>query len=97
MPNIKLFIDTARFLAFYIENHKVHFPDVKLTDFKIATHKVVRNHPGGIRQSAVAKELGKELGIPSKFDLNWIAKYFLDVLVKQNLLTTNPSKLCGTV
>ena len=62
-------------------------------DLKFAALKVVSHHPEGIRQSDVAKALG----IPAKFDHNWITKHLLDGLVEQGMLVKNERKLFTAV
>ena len=62
-------------------------------DLKFAALKVVSHPPEGIRQSDVAKALG----IPSKFDHNWITKHLLDGLVEQGILLKNERKLFTAV
>ena len=66
----------------------VHFLNLKTAAFNI-----VCRQPDGIRQSEVAKELG----IPSKFDHNWITKSLLDGMVEENLIKKSESKLFTAV
>ena len=66
---------------------------VPFENLKFAALNIVSRHPAGIRQSDVAKALG----IPSKFDHNWITKHLLDGLVEQGLLHKNERKLFTAV
>ena len=63
------------------------------TALKKAALQTVQAHPEGIRQSDVARALG----IPSKFDHNWITKHLLDGLVEQGKLVKNERKLFTAV
>ena len=64
-------------------------PAFAFQTLKVAIIDVVANEPRGIRQSAVAKALG----IPAKFDNNWITKSMLDGLVKEEILLKDENKL----
>jgi DNA-binding IclR family transcriptional regulator len=61
---------------------------VPFEDLKFAALNIVSRHPDGIRQADVAKALG----IPAKFDHNWITKHLLDGLVEQNVLRKDERK-----
>ena len=66
---------------------------VHFLNLKTAALNIVSRHPDGIRQSEVAKLLG----IPSKFDHNWITKGLLDGMVEENLIKKSESKLFTAV
>lgn len=66
---------------------------VHFLNLKTEVLNIVCRHPDGIRQSEVAKELG----IPSKFDHNWITKGLLDGMVEENLIKKSESKLFTAV
>ena len=53
--------------------------NVSFLNLKNAALTAVKENPEGIRQADVAKHLG----IPSKFDHNWITKGILDGLVEE--------------
>ena len=61
---------------------------VPFENLKFAALNIVSRHPEGIRQADVAKALG----IPAKFDHNWITKHLLDGLVEQNVLRKDECK-----
>ena len=65
---------------------------VHFLNLKTAALNCVKENPDGIRQAEVAKVLG----IPSKFDHNWITKGILDGLVAEgqiNKVEINRRKL----
>lgn len=62
-------------------------------NLKMAALNIVSRHPEGIRQSEVAKLLG----IPSKFDHNWITKGLLDGMVDAGVLRKSETKLFTAV
>ena len=61
----------------------VHFQNLKSCALKCVADS------NGIRQSEVAKYLG----IPSKFDHNWMTKGLLDGLVEEGRITKDENKL----
>ena len=62
---------------------------VAFQNLKAVAIRVVKSNPKGIRQAAVARELG----IPAKFDHNWITKSLLDGLVEEGVLQKDENKL----
>lgn len=66
---------------------------VHFLNLKTAALNIVSRHPKGIRQSEVARLLG----IPSKFDHNWITKALLDGMVEENLIKKSERKLFTAV
>ena len=66
---------------------------VPFSQLKMAALNIVCKHPAGIRQSDVARQLG----IPSKFDHNWITKHLLDGLVEEGMLAKSERKLFTVV
>ena len=66
---------------------------VHFLNLKTAALNIVSRHPDGIRQSEVAKLLG----IPAKFDHNWITKGLLDGMVEENLIRKSENKLFTAV
>ena len=66
---------------------------IPFNQLKMAALNIVCKHPEGIRQSEVAKQLG----IPAKFDHNWITKHLLDGLVDQGVLAKSDRKLFTAV